>query len=240
MQRRDSAGRGLELAPCGCDMAPSRREVGEGAAGDSAEDGGAEQHRLFRRVATTGLPVASARSWRTRSSWPAPPLIMMRRIGAPLAACASMIWRSAVADAAEAGDVERDEAVEVASPCRGRRSPPGRADRRRARGCRGIRARHAGPPASRTTSERSPAPAAAAFASQPGSGCASVSAARRGFCGRRMEREQVVDGGAGGGLAALVQPGAGHHGREIRAPRRRARRPARAVVVIVQDEVPKT
>ena len=45
-------------------------------------------------VAASGRAAASASSCRTSGADPAPPLMTMRRVGAPAASCASRIWRS--------------------------------------------------------------------------------------------------------------------------------------------------
>ena len=214
-------------------------DVRKGAAGDGAEDRGAEQDRLLGRVARTGRPVASARSWRTSGWRPAPPLIAIASTGAPLRGLGLDDLAQAVAEAAEAGDVERDQLSTS-------RSMPSPAMTARACGIgegravaeelgHDVDARRR--VARRRTGRRR---AAARSASQSGSDCPSAAARSRGLGARPDARRR--DGRSPrprrtGRPRSARRPGSSPRSR---APRRRGRRPGRVVVVIVQDEVPKT
>ena len=171
---RRSWSRPSRLPPAGISRRPATspaiaaRMSGKAPAGDGAQHRGAEQHRLLAR----GDERPAGRSRRPASGAPAD-----ARPGAAAdhdAPRPARRWRGlrlddlaqAVAEAAEAGDIERDEAVEVALHAQARDHARAPAGRRRARGCRGTRARHAGrrPGARRPTG--SPA-AATARVGQP-------------------------------------------------------------------------
>ena len=168
-------------------------------------------------VASTGLPVASASSCRTRSSRPAPPLITTRSIGAPAMRLRFDDLAKAVTDTANAGNVEGDQTVQIILHSKARNHGS----------C--VRVGQRGPVTQELRNDmqavgqhRRPRQAVRRLHGETGEhhrqGLALVLCATSGVGGCGVHRKQSFDRRARYRLPALVEPCIGHHRRKIRPP----------------------
>ena len=195
----------------------AERTSGKAATGHAAENGGTEQHGLFspcrqqRFSSRVGEKLADEIEL-ARPATDDDPVDRRSRCGLRFDDLAK-----AIADATKAGDVERDEIVEIALHAEadddraGMRIGEGRAvaeefghDMQAIRKCchGGQRCRLF----------------CCKLRKQNRQWKAALFCQRHGLARRRMEGQELVDCGTRRRLAALVQPQARHHGRKIRTP----------------------